>query len=187
MIKLVDILLEQSNDKIDISALNLVDDELKKVLQAAAKEKPTNEELVSIGLFLYALPGIVKFLTSLIEKIAKKNGIDLTKRKNPAWFTILKEIAEKIDNYLDTPVHAVLKPFIPDNDKRNKVVKVIKAVIIVLGGSVQAFDANNIEVLSSTVKDLAPEISGDLMQVIVEKNPDTVQRIINILKQYFSK
>lgn len=163
-----------------------MDDALKQALEDASKKSKTNEELISIGIFIAALPGLIKFSMGIVEKIAKKNKIDLTKKNNPSWYTVVKNIATKIDDYLDTPIRTVLRLFISDEQERNKIAKIIKAIVLVVAGSFQSFDPSNVQDISSTIKDLVPDLAGDFIRTMVDKNSNTVNSIIQIVKQHFN-
>jgi hypothetical protein len=172
-------------ETINLKDLELVDDELKKALEDASKESNTKEEIFTIGSFLIAIPNIVKALIYIVEKISKTNKINLDKTADKrAWTTVVMEMVEKIDEYIDTPVRMVLKPFIKDQNKVNNVARILKATVLTLAGSVQAFDPTNAAPLLNVIKDLAPELGVKLSQVVINKNKSA---LTSILKQYFNK
>jgi len=177
MIKLTDLLEEINEDQIDISSLNFLDDEIKKALENA----PKNEIVVTISLVL-ALPGIINAITRIIETIAKKSGIQL-KKKDPKWYQVIGKVTDEIDNYIDTPIRYMLKPFITDQTKREKTAKIIKAVVLTLMSIYGAVDIKQIEPTISLIKNLAPDISSELIQSIVTKDPT---KIGTLLKPLFS-
>lgn len=177
MIKLTDLLEEINEDQIDISSLNFLDDEIEKALENA----PKNEIVGTISLVL-ALPGIINAITRIIETIAKKSGIQL-KKKDPKWYQVIGKVTDEIDNYIDTPIRYILKPFIADQTKREKTAKIIKAVVLTLMSIYGAVDIKQIEPTISLIKNLAPDISNELIQTIVTKDPT---KIGNILKPLFS-
>ena len=177
MIKLTDLLEEINDDQINISPLNSLDNEIKKALENA----PKNEIIGTVSLIL-ALPGLINVITRIIETIAKKSGIQL-KKKDPKWYQVIGKVTDEIDNYIDTPIRYILKPFIADQTKREKTAKIIKAVVLTLMSIYGAVDIKQIEPTISLIKNLAPDISNELIQTIVTKDPT---KIGNILKPLFS-
>ena len=177
MIKLTDLLEEINEDQIDISSLNFLDDEIKKALENA----PKNEILGTLSIAL-ALPGIINDITKIIETIAKKSGIQLKKKdKDPKWYQVIGKVTDEIDNYIDTPIRYMLKPFITDQTKREKTAKIIKAAVLTLMSIYGAVDIKQIEPTISLIKNLAPDISGELIQSIVTKDPTKIGNILNSL------
>jgi hypothetical protein len=172
MIKLTDLLEEINEDQIDISSLNFLDDEIQKALENA----PKNEIIGTISIAL-ALPGIISAITKIIETIAKKSGIQL-KKKDPKWYQVIGKVTDEIDNYIDTPIRYILKPFIADQTKREKTAKIIKAVVLTLMSIYGAVDIKQIEPTISLIKNLAPEISQELIQTIVTKDPIKIGAIL---------
>jgi len=176
MVRLIDILKEINENQIDISDLNILDDEIKKALEDA----PKNEIIGTISLAL-AIPGIVNAITKIIGAIAKKSGIQL-KKSDPKWYQVLEKLTGEIDDYLDRPVRAVLTPFIKDATQRDKIAKVIKAVSLTLAAIYGAVDVKRIQSTTALIKNLAPDLAQELIQTIVEKNPS---KIANIIKPLF--
>jgi hypothetical protein len=177
MIKLTDLLEEINEDQIDISSLNFLDDEIQKALENA----PKNEIIGTVSLAL-ALPGIISAITKIIETISKKSGIQL-KKKDPKWYQVIGKVTDEIDNYIDTPIRYILKPFIADQTKREKIAKIIKAVVLTLMSIYGAVDIKQIEPTISLIKNLAPDISSELIQSIITKDPT---KIGDLLKPLFS-
>lgn len=180
MIKLTHILLEASNDAIDISDLQFVDDEIKKDLE----EVPKNE-IIGLGTaaLVLAIPGILNTFAKIVGAIAKKSGIDLSKKKHPTWYQILEKITQEIDDYLDTPLRAVLKPFIADNTKREKAAKILKAALLTVTAISGAVDPNQIKNTTALIKQLAPEIGSELINSIAQSN---AVKVTQILKSAFA-
>jgi hypothetical protein len=177
MIKLTDLLEEINEDQIDISSLNFLDDKIQKALENA----PKNEIIGTVSLVL-ALPGIISAITRIIETIAKKSGIQL-KKKDPKWYQVIGKVTDEIDNYIDTPIRYILKPFIADQTKREKIAKIIKAVVLTLMSIYGAVDIKQIEPTITLIKNLAPDISNELIQTIVTKDST---KIGTLLKPLFS-
>jgi hypothetical protein len=181
VIKLIDILKEVEQDQIDISALNNLDDEIEKALETA----PKNEIIGTVSIVL-ALPGIVNAITKIIEAIAKKAGIQL-KKSDPKWYQVIGKVTEKIDDYVDTPFRIMLKPFIQDQSKRDKVAKIFKAVVLTMMAIFGSVDVKQIESTTSLIKNLAPDISSELIQSIAEKNASKIGTILrDIIKPLFT-
>ena len=177
MISLLEIVREIEEDQIDISSLTFLDDEIKKALEDA----PKNEIFGTIA-FALAIPGILTAITKIIEAIAKKSGLTL-KKEDPKWYQVIGKVAEKLDGYVDAPIRGVLKLFIKDQAKRDKIAKIIKAVLLVMMAIYGNVDIKQMESLTSLIKNLAPEISSELIQTIAEKN---VTKITSILKPIFN-
>ncbi len=181
MIKLIDILKEVEQDQIDISALNNLDDEIEKALETA----PKNEIIGTISIVL-ALPGIINAITKIIEAIAKKAGIQL-KKSDPKWYQVIGKVTDKIDDYVDTPFRIMLKPFIQDQNKRDKVAKIFKAVVLTMMAIFGSVDVKQIESTTSLIKNLAPDISSELIQSIAEKNASKIGTILrDVIKPLFA-
>ena len=166
-------------DNIDISVLNKLDDEIKKALEAASKEEaPTNEivGLTTVALVI-AIPGIVNAITKVINSLAQKSGIQL-KKEDPKWYEVLEKATSKIDDYLDTPFNFMLKPFVKDSIKRAKYAKILKAVTLALMSISALADPSKIKNTTSLIKSLAPDIGGELIQAIGEKNASSIGELI---------
>jgi hypothetical protein len=166
-------------DNIDISVLNKLDDEIKKALEAASKEEaPTNEivGLTTVALVI-AIPGIVNAITKVINSLAQKSGIQL-KKEDPKWYEVLEKATSKIDDYLDTPFNFMLKPFVKDSIKRAKYAKILKAVTLTLMSISALADPSKIKNTTSLIKSLAPDIGGELIQAIGEKNASSIGELI---------
>ena len=155
-------------DNIDVSDLDKLDDEIKKALEDASKEEaPTNE---IVGLTTVAL---------VIAIPAKKSGIQL-KKEDPKWYEVLEKATDKIDDYLDTPFNFILKPFIKDSSKRAKYAKILKAVTLTLMSIGAIADPSKIKDTTSLIKSLAPDIGGELIQAISEKNSSKIGELLKI-------
>ena len=168
-------------DNIDISVLNKLDDEIKKALEAASKEEaPTNEivGLTTVALVI-AIPGIVNAITKVINSLAQKSGIQL-KKEDPKWYEVLEKATGKIDDYLDTPFNFMLKPFVKDSIKRAKYAKILKAVTLALMSISALADPSKIKDTTSLIKSLAPDIGGELIQAIGEKNASSIGELIKV-------
>jgi hypothetical protein len=168
-------------DNIDISVLDKLDDEIKKALEDASKEEaPTNEivGLTTVALVI-AIPGIVNAITKVIKSLAQKSGIQL-KKEDPKWYEVLEKATSKIDDYLDTPFNFMLKPFVKDSIKRAKYAKILKAVTLALMSISALADPSKIKDTTSLIKSLAPDIGGELIQAIGEKNSGNIGKLIKV-------
>lgn len=168
-------------DRIDISSLGLLDDEIKKALEDASKEEtPTNEIIgLSTVALIVAIPGIINAITKVIKALAQKSGIQL-KKEDPKWYEVLEKVTDKIDDYLDTPFNFMLKPFVKDSIKRVKYAKILKAVTLVLMSTSALADPSKIKDTTSLIKSLAPDIGTELIQAIGEKNASNIGNLLKI-------
>jgi hypothetical protein len=185
MIKLIHILKEIEADQIDISDLEdiskIIDDEIEKA------SKQSNEAILTTTALILALPGIINGITKIAEIIAKKSGIDLKKTNNQSWYAVINKITEKIDDYLDTPFNFILRPFIKDNTKRQKIAKIFKAIILAMMSIMGSVDINSIKNTTTLIGNLAPEIKNELIQSIVEKNIPKLTQIAKTVIQTIIK
>ena len=168
-------------DSIDISGLDLLDDEIKKALEDASKEEaPTNEIIgfTTVALVI-AIPGIINAITKVIKALAQKSGIQL-KKEDPKWYEVLEKATSKIDDYLDTPFNFMLKPFVKDSIKRAKYAKILKAVTLALMSISALADPSKIKDTTSLIKSLAPDIGGELIQAIGEKNSSNIGKLLKV-------
>jgi hypothetical protein len=181
VIKLLDILKEINEDQIDLSALNNLDDEIKKALE----NTPKNEILGTVSIIL-ALPGIISAIAKIIEAIAKKSGIQI-KKSDPKWYQVIQKVTDKLDDYIDTPFKIILKPFIQDQSKRDKVAKILKAVVLTMMAIAGSVNVKQIESTTSLIKNLAPDIGNELIQSIAEKNASKIGNILkDVIKPLFT-
>ncbi|MDA9309746.1 hypothetical protein N9Q43_00810 [bacterium] len=168
-------------DTIDVSGLDKLDDEIKKALEDASKEEtPTNEivGLTTVALIV-AIPGIINAITKVIKSLAQKSGIQL-KKEDPKWYEVLEKATGKIDDYLDTPFNFMLKPFVKDSIKRAKYAKILKAVTLALMSISALADPSKIKDTTSLIKSLAPDIGGELIQAIGEKNSSNIGKLLKV-------
>ena len=168
-------------DNIDISGLDKLDDEIKKALEDASKEEaPTNEIIgfTTVALVI-AIPGIINAVTKVIKALAQKSGIQL-KKEDPKWYEVLEKATSKIDDYLDTPFNFMLRPFVKNSIKRAKYAKILKAVTLALMSISALADPSKIKDTTSLIKSLAPDIGGELIQAIGEKNSSSIGNLIKV-------
>ena len=173
-------LFEEGTGDVDITPLGALDDEIKKALEAAAKEEGSaNEAILTISLIAAAVPGIVQAVMKVIGIIAKKNGIQLDKA-DPKWYEVIGDAAGKVDDYLDSPFNLMLRPFVRDSIKRAKYAKLIKAATIALIGITGAINIAQAKEATTLINTLAPEIGKELVQSIAEKNADKVGQLLKV-------
>jgi hypothetical protein len=168
-------------DSIDISGLDLLDDEIKKALEDASKEEaPTNEIIgfTTVALVI-AIPGIINAITKVIKTLAQKSGIQL-KKEDPKWYEVLEKATSKIDDYLDTPFNFMLRPFVKDSIKRAKYSKILKAVTLALMSISSLADPSKIKDTTSLIKSLAPDIGEELSQAIFTKNSSNIGKLLKV-------
>jgi hypothetical protein len=176
-------LFEEGTSDVDITPLGALDDEIKKALEAAAKEEgSTNEGILLVAAIAAAVPGIVQAVMKVIGIIAKKNGIQLDKA-DPKWYEIIGDAAGKVDDYLDSPFNFMLRPFVRDSIKRAKYAKLIKAATIALIGITGAINIAQAKEATTLINNLAPEIGKELVQSIAEKNADKVGQLLKVAFQ----
>lgn len=191
MIKLVDILSEvQQENAVDDflgDLANELPNKIKDDLEDASEKNPNTQTEV-IGLLsgtaiALAVPGIVNTVMKVVDVIRKKSGFNLSKKKDPAWLTLIQQVSQKIDDKLATPFNYVLKPFITDETKRKKVSNVLKACVLVGMSLAGGFDPNTIPNVKSAVTDLAGEFGGELLQKSLPDLTKSMKTILtNVLK-----
>ena len=176
-IKLSGVLLQED---VDLSALNQLDDLIKKNIEDASKQ--SNEAFLTIASVALAAPGIIDSIDKVVQVILKKQGIDLSKKQpgrvQKVWNTIV-QTANQIDRYIDTPFKIMLRPFVRNSQKREKIAKVIKAVTlasmaILTGVNLQA----NAKDAAATIQSLAPEVGEQILQAVAEKNGDKLTSVV---------
>ena len=176
-------LFEEDTSDVDITPLGALDDEIKKALEAAAKEEgSTNEGILLVAVIAAAVPGIVQAVMKVIGILAKKNGIQLDKA-DPKWYEIIGDAAGKADDYLDSPFNFMLRPFVRDSIKRAKYAKLIKAATLALIGITGAINIAKAKEVTTLINTLAPEIGKELVQSIAEKNADKVGQLLKVAFQ----
>lgn len=182
MITLVSILKEiQEDQNIDLSDLKKLPDLIGDELEKASEEQ--NEAILTVAALALSAPGIIKTVTKVIEIIAKKSGIDLRKKKNLEWYKVISNVANKIDDYLDTPLKTMLRPFITDSIKRDKTVKFLKAITLTVMAIMGGIDASGLGDVASKIKELSGALSGELIQSISQQS---LPKIAEILKSFMT-
>jgi hypothetical protein len=175
MIKLADILLEVEAGPV-ITDLNYLDDEIKKAIESAPKN-----EIIGIISLVLAAPSMINAIMKVISVIAKKSGINLKKKNNPAWYKVIEKITGEIDNYLDTPFKLMLTPFIKDSIKRDKTAKLLKALTLATMAVSGTVDPSKIQPTINTIKELSGNFSNEIIQAITEHS---LPKLTEILKDF---
>lgn len=170
MIKLIDILKEAEGEQVNQSVLAKALAELPGGIEDDLEQASTNQNeavLTTIALAA-AMPGIVKTTAKIAGIIAKKSGIDLRKRKNPAWYKVVEATADKVDSYLDTPFKKILQPFVKDDQKRAKAANILKAITLIgmsFAGSINPGDITNVK---SALNNLVGTSTAEALQAAYE-------------------
>ena len=187
--KLSDILLEIKSDQQIQSTIDNVgaqlDDIFKDELEKASKQQ--NEAILTTLALVIAIPGFLKSVAKSAEILSKKMGINLKKKNDKAWYKIVEEFANKIDDYIETPFNAILKPVIKDDVKRKKIIKFIKGACIIAMAIIGSVDLNQAPTITAKIKAISGEFSNELTQsAVIQSLPlftkfakETIQNIIN--------
>ena len=149
----------------DFSGLSALDTEIEKALEDAAEEEGALEEILGLTTvaFVLAVPGMLNAIFRIIQAIKDKAppAFNIKKKDDPSAIDYLIKFTDKIDGYLDTPFKLMLKPFIRNVSKRDKLAKFLKAVTLIIMSF--GIDISKSPDLLSTGKDLAPEFFKELL------------------------
>ena len=175
--KLAKIILEEN---VDLTPLNQLDDLIAAELEKATGENP-NESVVATVAILAALPGILKSIDKIGRVILNKSGINLSK-KEPSdiekAYNVIIATADKIDTYLDGPFRLILKPFIQDTNKRNKVAGALKAAVLAIMSIGSSIDITTTKDITSAISSASPEVGKELIQAVIEKNGGKITKVL---------
>ena len=155
------VLYEEEPNFSDLSKIDdIIGDELEK---AAEEEEDSINEilgLTTIG-FVLAIPGIVNGVARIIQSIKAKapERFNLSK-DGPTPLEYIIQFTDKMDGYLDTPFRIMLKPFVKDSSKRDKIAKFLKATTLMI--MALGTDISKSPDILSVGKDLAGEFFEDL-------------------------
>ena len=181
--KLASIIFEE---KVDLTPLNQLDDLIAKELEDATGQDP-NEGILTAAAIIVGLPGILKTIDKIGRAIFLKAGINLSK-KTPSdlqkAYNVLIATADKIDNFVDGPFRLILKPFVNDTNKRNKVAGVLKAAVLAIMSIGSSIDITAVKDLSSAITTASPEVGKELIEAASQKSGP---KIAKILKNYLLK
>ena len=151
---------------LDFSDLKALSGDLKKVFDAAeeeAEEQGLEEILGTVATYTLlglAAPGLIKAILNIINTLIKKapKGFNLYKKgADESKLEWLIAMSGKLDDYLDTPFRFMLKPFIKDAAKREKVAKILKVVTLVLASLTLGVSLASNVTLKTVVNKLAPD------------------------------
>ena len=155
---------------------NAVEDELKKVQQQQ------NEAVASIATLALAMPGIVKAIINLIEGFKRKYRFSLKKGSDPSsGLEKIKEIASKIDNIISIPFDRIIKLSISDNEKRKKVVDIVKGVfLLILTSGSDLTTAPTLKTqISTLLQGTGIDIAQNAITVNAEKIGELLKKVVN--------
>ena len=158
---------------------DVVEDELKKVQQQQ------NEAILSTAALALAVPGIAKAIIRLIEGFKKKYNFSLSKNSDSkSWLKIIEEIADKIDNKLNTPFNIILKPFVQDEANRKKIAGILKGIFL-LALSVGS-DLSTAPTLYAKMQTLLQGTGIDVTQNVVATNAEKIGELLKKAINYIS-
>jgi len=177
--------LFEKEEVIDFSAIGKIDDLIDKELKKASEEIPKEEGLVNEAIFttatiILAIPSIVKGVASIIKSIKDKapSTFDLDKPDTlDKRLNTIISFAGKVDDILDTPIRLILKPFIKDQIKRNKVAKFLKALTLIIM-SLGTDISTNTDIMKIG-KDLSSEFFEELLSS--KSIPDLITKAKTII------
>jgi len=152
-----------------------LEDELEK---ASKKSQPTNEGLLTVASIAIALPAIM----GLISKLGKAAGGIVNKMlgKKPdkesdyqQWMSKLGHIADELHHLYMAPIKGIVKKFIKDPEKADKVASgifhIIVATFLIASGAtaVKALQSKNISL--ATLEGALSAIKGGELKAFISK------------------
>jgi len=147
----------------NFSDLSKIDDIIGDELEKAAEEEDSINEIIGLTTvgFVLAIPGIVNGVARIIQSIKAKapERFNLSK-DGPTPLEYIIQFTDKMDGYLDTPFRIMLKPFVKDSPKRDKIAKFLKATTLMI--MALGTDISKSPDILSIGKDLAGEFFEDL-------------------------
>jgi hypothetical protein len=155
-----------ADEEPNFSDLSKIDDIIGDELEKAKKEEEGSINEV-FGLttvaFVIAIPGMINGIARIIQAIKDKapERFNLKKKDDPTPLEYIIKFTDKIDGYLDTPFKIMLKPFIKDTSKIDKVAKFLKGITLII--MTLGTDISKSPDLLSIGKNLAGEFWQDLM------------------------
>lgn len=167
-------------DEIGFELDDIFKQELKiagKLVQSQSNSNvPQNEAFLTITTIaiIASIPGFLKAVSKFAEKYSKKEGINLKKKGEEAWYNILGKFVDKVESYIDRPFNLILTPFIKDEVKRKKITGIIKAASIITLAVIGGIDFTKAPDALQAVKSAAGEFGQELLQKFGEKNIDKI-------------
>ena len=152
-----------------------LEDELEK---ASKKSQPTNEGLLTVASIAIALPAIM----GLISKLGKAAGGIVNKMlgKKPdkesdyqQWMSKLGHIADELHHLYMAPIKGIVKKFIKDPEKADKVASgifhIIVATFLIASGAtaVKALQSKNISL--ATLEGALSAVKGGELKAFISK------------------
>jgi hypothetical protein len=152
-----------------------LEDELEK---ASKKSQPTNEGLLTVASIAIALPAIM----GLISKLGKAAGGIVNKMlgKKPdkesdyqQWMSKLGHIADELHHLYMAPIKGIVKKFIKDPEKADKVASgifhIIVATFLVASGvtAVKALQSKNVSL--ATLEGALSAVKGGELKAFISK------------------
>ena len=156
--------------------LKSLDSELTKASET--EEKPTNEALLTVASIAIALPVILGIISNLGKAVGATISQLLGKKPSEEdayqqWMSKLGHIADELHHLYLVPIKGIVKKFIKDPDKADKVsdaiFHVIVAIFLVASGAtaIKALQAKNLS-LATLESALAAVKSGELTAFITK-------------------
>ena len=174
--------LYEGEPSIDFSGLSQIDDLIDNELSKAEKEQPVTEIVgLTTAAFILAIPGIINGIFRIIKSIKDKSTASDSDNDQSLINFIIK-FTEKMDGYLDTPFRVMLTPFIKDEEQRNKVAKLIKAIALVIMSL-------GIDITKSPdIMTIGKELAGDKFTDLAtsKTTADIITKIKPIIKTFFT-
>ena len=162
------------SNELDLSALKGMVGDIEDELEKA----PTNEIVgLATAALIASVPGILNTVAKATKTLLQKSGINLSKKESVLDYII--RVSGQIDGYLDGPFRTMLKPFVQDQTKREKIAGVLKAIALIGLGMAGGVDISKADKVVEIIKGLAPDIGQELLQT---KLPNIAEVIKSYLK-----